>query len=242
MKNYILNLCILLSTNALATPVSVHSPDGRLRVDTDILNGQPIYSVSYDGNSFIENSPLGLKSDIGDFSSDMTLEGSETGVVSKSFDQDKIKKSHIDYNANRLVTTLKNKDGKTIGVEWLVSDNDIAFRYTLPRQGDTGAMVVNEEATGFRFPQETTVFLTPQSNAMVGWKRTKPSYEEFYIADAPLGTPSQFGHGFTFPALFRIGEKGWALLTETGVDGYYCASRLSDCNNGVYSIAYPTFS
>jgi hypothetical protein len=239
MKNYILNLCILLSANAWATPVSVHSPDGRLRVDTDILNGQPIYSVSYDGNSFIENSPLGLKSDIGDFSSDMTLEGSETGVVSKSFDQDKIKKSHIDYNANRLVTTLKNKDGKTIGVEWLVSDNDIAFRYTLPRQGDTGAMVVNEEATGFRFPQETTVFLTPQSNAMVGWKRTKPSYEEFYIADAPLGTPSQFGHGFTFPALFRIGEKGWALLTETGVDGYYCASRLSDCNNGVYSIAYP---
>ena len=80
MKNYILNLCILLSANAWAAPVSVQSPDGRLRVDTDILNGQPIYSVSYDGNSFIENSPLGLKSDIGDFSSDMTLEGSETGV------------------------------------------------------------------------------------------------------------------------------------------------------------------
>ena len=41
---------------------------------------------------------------------------------------------------------------------------------------------------------------------MIGWKRTKPSYEEFYITDVPMDTVSEFGHGYTFPALFRVGD------------------------------------
>lgn len=239
MKKFVLSLGVILSVNAWGAPLTIGSPDGKLKVMTDVVSGEPVYSVTYNGNTILENSPLGLRTDIGDFSTGMSLVGSKTAMVRKSFDQDKIKKSHIDYEANQLVSTMKNTGGQEISVEWLVSDNDVAFRYLIPRQGDTGAMVVESEATGFRFPQNTTVFLTSQSDAMIGWKRTKPSYEEFYITDAPLDTPSKFGHGFTFPGLFRIGDKGWALLTETGVDGYYCASHLSDNVDGVFTIAYP---
>ena len=53
---------------------------------------------------------------------------------------------------------------------------------------------------------------------MIGWKRTKPSYEEEYKADAPMNVRSQYGHGYTFPCLFHVGENGWALISETGVD------------------------
>ena len=52
-------------------------------------------------------------------------------------------------------------------------------------------MTVKEEQTGFRFPEQTTTFLCPQSDAMIGWKRTKPSYEEEYKADAPMSDRSQ---------------------------------------------------
>lgn len=101
-------------------------------------------------------------------------------------------------------------------------------------------MVINEEKTGFDFPEYTTTFLTPQSDAMIGWKRTKPSYEEEYTPDAPMNTRSQYGHGYTFPGLFRIGNDGWALVSETGVDSKFCASRLSDATpEGLYTIAYP---
>jgi len=240
MKKLILGLSFLLSTTpAWCAPVETASPDGKLRVSTDIIGGKPVYSVSYNGKTILENSPLGFLSNEGDFSTGMSFVSSEKGTVSKSFDQDKIKKSHIDYNANRLVTTLKNAKGGEVSVEWLVSDNDIAFRYLIPRQGEIGSMVVEKEATGYRFPEQTTVFLTSQSDAMIGWKRTKPSYEEFYITDVPMDTVSEFGHGYTFPALFRVGDYGWALLSETGVDGYYCASHLSDYTDGVYTIAYP---
>ena len=219
----------------------VSSPDGRLTVTIDAVEGMPVYEVEYDGEKILGRSPLGFKSNVGDFSKGVTIASSSTGSVERSFDQDRIKKSHIDYKANRLSIGFKNETGK-FDMEWEVADNDIAFRYIIGPQGkdgETRSMVIDEEATGFRFPEETTVFMTPQSDPMIAWKRTKPSYEEFYITDAPLGTPSEYGNGFTFPALAKVGDKGWVLLTESGVDGYYCGSHLSDFKNGVYSIAYP---
>ena len=50
---------------------------------------------------------------------------------------------------------------------------------------------------------------------------------------------SGYGHGYTFPCLFKVGDVGWVLLSETGVDSRYCSSRLSDWDNGVYRIAFP---
>lgn len=75
---------------------------------------------------------------------------------------------------------------------------------------------------------------------MIGWKRTKPSYEEEYKADAPMNVRSQYGHGYTFPCLFHVGENGWALISETGVDSKYCGSHLSDATaDGLYTLAFP---
>ena len=75
---------------------------------------------------------------------------------------------------------------------------------------------------------------------MIGWKRTKPSYEEEYKADAPMDVRSQYGHGYTFPCLFRVGDNGWVLVSETGVDSRYCGSRLSDVTEGnLYMVAFP---
>lgn len=97
-----------------------------------------------------------------------------------------------------------------------------------------------KETTGFDFPSFTTTFLCPQSDAMIGWKRTKPSYEEEYKADAPMNVRSQYGHGYTFPCLFHVGENGWALISETGVDSKYCGSHLSDATaDGLYTLAFP---
>lgn len=219
--------------------VTVTGPDGKLAVTTDISDGKPQYTVTYDGKTVIGSSPLGFKSDVADFSSSMTITDTLRSSVDKRYTQDKIKHSDITYRANALAVTMKNVDGNEMTVEWQVSDNDVALRYAIPRQGETGAMIVNEESTGYRLPDNTRVFMTSQSDPMIGWKRTKPSYEEFYHVEAPLGTKSDYGHGFTFPALFHTPDGIWVLLTETDVDGYYCGSHLSDFHDGLYTIAYP---
>ena len=188
----------------------------------------------------LEKSPLGINTNIGDFTKDLKLTGHAVEVIDTMYQQTRIKTSQIHYRANELTCNLENAQGQKIGLVFRVSDNDIAFRYTLLRQNGKGSVTVNNEQTGFRFPQQTTTFLCPQSDAMIGWKRTKPSYEEEYKADAPMNERSQYGHGYTFPCLFRIGDDGWVLVSETGVDSRYCGSRLSDVSEGnLYTVAFP---
>lgn len=218
----------------------IQSPSGLISVTTSVSpTGTPMYDVKYDGKSVILPSNLGLVTDFGDYTSGLK----ETCVVQNpldySYNQDKIKKSHVEVKATRAFVTFEGDDGREVIIEWHVADDGVAFRYLIPRKLEKGSMRVMKEGSSFSFPQHSKAFLTSQSDAMVGWKRTKPSYEEIYFVDVPLDTPSQFGHGFTFPALFNTPEGIWALVTETDVDGYYCASHLSDFRDGTYSIAFP---
>ena len=231
----------LLPFLAAAQDVSVKSPDGRLAVGVyKQSNGSLAYNVCYDGHEMLLPSPLGLKADIGNYCDSLTLRSHDTATVDTAYACDRIKKSAVSVHANRLVLHLVNNRGNAMDVTFHVSNNDVAFHYTIQRAGERGSVRVMEEATGFRFPASTTTFLCPQSDAMIGWKRTKPSYEEEYRLDAPLTARSQYGHGFTFPCLFHEGDNGWVLVSETGVDSRYCASHLSDATaNGTFSVAFP---
>ena len=188
----------------------------------------------------LEKSPLGMDTNIGDFTKNLKLAGHSVDKIDTVYRQTRIKVSEVHYRANELTCHFENEKGQKLGVVFRVSDHDVAFRYTLPHQGGRASVTVNEEKTGFRFPEQTTTFLCPQSDAMIGWKRTKPSYEEEYKADAPMSERSQYGHGYTFPCLFRVGDAGWVLVSETGVDSRYCGSRLSDVSEGnLYTVAFP---
>lgn len=239
-KQAFLLLFALGMSSAWAQQATVSGPDNLLKVDVSVNEGIPFYSVTYKGKTMLEDSPLGFVSNVGDFSKGMAYTGQKTRNIEESYTMDRIKRSKVDYRANELTVTLQNADKKPIDITFRVSNNDVAFRYEIPRYGDTGSIVIQQEATGFDFPSYTTTFLCPQSDPMIGWKRTKPSYEEEYTPDAPLTQRSQYGRGFTFPGLFRIGNDGWVLVSETGVDSRYCASHLSDADTeGRFTIAFP---
>lgn len=243
MKNRLKLLVWLfaLSGPLAAQSVSVNGPDGKLQltVSCPSANGEVSYAVTYNGKQMLESSPLGMETNVGDFYRGLQLKEHKVTALDTVYEQSRIKASHIHYRANELLCSFVNGEGKNVQITFRVSNNDVAFRYTLPREQGKGSVTVNSERTGFRFPSQTTTFLCPQSDAMIGWKRTKPSYEEEYKADAPMNERSGYGHGYTFPCLFKVGNDGWVLLSETGVDSRYCGSRLSDWDNGVYRIAFP---
>ncbi len=233
-------VCLLVGLIPKAQPATVNSPDKKLVVQIFVREGIPHYLVNYNGNRMLDESPLGLIANIDDFSSKMVLKGQKTSTVNKTYSQSRIKRSLISYQANELVCHFENEQKKQMDVTFRVSNNDIAFRYAFPKFGETAQLIVEREITGFRLPSGSTTFLTPQAPPMTGWKKTKPSYEEEYKADQPLGIASQYGLGYTFPALFRIDNKGWVLISETGVSSLYCGSRLSEGSaDGLYSIAFP---
>ncbi|MBS9522745.1 glycoside hydrolase family 97 catalytic domain-containing protein [Litoribacter alkaliphilus] len=217
---------------------TVSSPDGNLEVQVWIADGQAQYAVSYKDNTMLVNSPLGLITNEGDFTTDMAFVSSSQDEISKEYNQDRIKVSAITYNANNLIYTVKNGEGNEISIHFQVSDNDIAFRYELPKWGETTVCVVEEETTGFRFPNSATAFLSPMMKPMTGFARTAPSYESGYTVQTPMEqTNAEFG--YVFPSLFQIADRGWVLLSETGVGSNYNAAHLSNYTGGLYNIQYP---
>ena len=239
VKFFIVMAMLLGSSVASAENKQITSPDGKLVVTVADMDGRPSYSVSYDNVLFLKPSPLGMIANIGDFSSGMSLEKNvSTNKIDETYELASIKKSKVHYVANEAVFSF-TQQGKTIyDVIFRISNNDVAFKYRMYPQGETLSCVIKKEATGFAFPDGTTTFLCPQSKPMGGFARTSPSYETSYTADDAAGK-NGWGEGYTFPCLFRNGDNGWALVSETGVNGGYCASRLLGHKEGVYTIGFP---
>ena len=234
----LLTISLLTAASALGV-ASVAGPDGKLLVSVDVTgDGEPVYGVSYDGKPFITSSPLGLVTNIGDFSRGLLLSDvSDAMMPAVYYSLPNIKKSRVDYEANEAWFTFAKDSVPVFAVQFRVSNNDVAFRYKVLPQGDTRSAVILEEATGFDFPDGTVSFMAPQSKPMNGFARTSPSYETPYGVDEPIGR-NGWGEGYTFPCLFKNPDGGWALVSETGVDGSYCGSRLlwkDDC----YTIGFP---
>ena len=233
-----------------ADDVRVSSPDGNLVVTVNCQNGVVSYSASFYNKTVIERSALGLKTSVGDFTQSLQLLDHETTAIHQKYQMRGTKAAENDYQANRLTLNFRDRDGLGFGIIFQVSNNDIAFKYAIPRQKYSGKefkrALIYHEASAFNFPQGTTTFLSPQIGPETGWEQTKPSYEEEYTADAPMTKPSQYGHGYIFPALFHISNtqhpspNTWLLVSETGVSSAYCGSHLSDYQTGRgYTIAYP---
>ncbi len=247
MKKQLLSLLLAVALPAMAETVTVSSPDGRLQLTCNV-QGRASYSISYDGKTMLDQSPLGFKADAGDFSENLQfVKADSVGPTTLNYTLSRSKTENASTTYKKLVVTMKNEKGRAFEVEFRVADNDVALRYNLPAwkgedvpNGQKMSIRIDEEFTAFRFPQFTTTFLSPQSDAMIAWKGTKPSYEEEYKWDAAMTEPSQYGHGYTFPCLFRIGENGWVLVSETDLDSRYCASHLSEVKDGCeYQIAFP---
>ena len=226
-----------------ADDVRVSSPDGNLVVTVSDAGGRLYYSVKLDGQQVLEPSALGLKTSFGDITRDLKIVESTQETVNTTYQMRGTKASSANYKANALKFKVESKEGLKFKMEFQVSNNDIAYRYLMSRKNLNGReykrVRILSELTSFNLPEGTTTFISPQIGPESGWEQTKPSYEEGYSNDAPMNKPSQYGHGYIFPALFHL-PNGWMLVSETGVTGGYCGSHLSDYQAGIgYTVTYP---
>lgn len=223
---------------------TVSSPDGQLTATVEVKDGVPSYSLTYKDKPYILSSPLGLETHHGNFTKGLHLVGvSPVEEVRDSYSLPNIKKSHVDYDGRRRVFSFAPEGDTTavFAVEFQLSDNNAGLRYHLrPVKGRHGS-VVYSESTAFTLPEGTTTFICHQSKGSTGWANTYPSYETQYAPDATMGENGKDGEGYTFPALFHTPD-GWALISETGVDGSYCASRLLGGEGATYKVGYPMAS
>ena len=271
MRKKLLFLLLLTSVMTMAQKVFLSSPNSRLEVMIENNGGLATYAVYYDGVEVLQSSRLGFEANFGDFTQGLTFkEKPQTDTLdltpSKLVDRTIYWKRNVFKHASASLSDhtynipFKNAKGQEMTVVFRLTNNNIAFRYEIPRPGENPKCgVIRREVSSFRFPEGTCTFLCPQIGPMTGWERTKPSYEEDYEADAPMAKRSRFGQGYTFPCLFRVpvkksdyseksehseksdySDNAWVLVSETGVDGSYVGSHLSDyAPETGYTIAFP---
>lgn len=241
LRNSLAALLLISAANgAFAEQNKVTSPDGRLVVNVEDHAGRLFYDVTYDGKQMMQPSLLGVVANVGDFSQNLVYKSVDNRKVENSYTMRSTKTSLVHYKANEMSVTYTNDKKLPVVVKFRVSDNDIAFRYEFGEVTDCTHIIIDDEKTAFRFPSQTTTFLSPQSDPMAGWKRTKPSYEEEYTPEAPLTAKSKYGKGYTFPCLFHVGNDGWVLVSETGTHGNYPGCRLSDYSaDKGYTVEFP---
>lgn len=242
-KSITTGLFLLAALCAQANNYTVKSPDGKLQVNVECEGGKVSYTVDYEGKQMLTRSALGLVANYGDFSQNLTMgKLTDMGVEHVAYDESRIKKAHVEKDVVEAYIGFLNEKKDSMTLHLHVSNNDMAYHYEMirPKKDNPKSVIIYKEVSGFNFPQQTTTFLCPQITPMTGWERTKPSYEEEYTPDAPMNKKSRFGVGYTFPCLFKVGEDGWVLVSETGVSSAYPGSRLSDYDpEHGYTIAFP---
>ena len=193
---FIIFYLLIFSSSLSAQPTRVLSPDGLTYLDVKFDNGRLSYSAGYRqvvqpkkksakadtiDVAMILNSPLGVYTNVADFSKNLTLTRTirPEATIKHNYHLRQGKQSEISSEENGLelvfTTPESKKNGVRMTVQFSVFNNNIAYRYRFLQGGETSAIVVTGEASGFRLPTDATAFICPQSDAMIGWKRTKPS-------------------------------------------------------------------
>ena len=262
MKRLITFAALLLTAvTMMAETRTLPSVGNSIELTISDDGGLATYSIAYEGVQAIIPSRLGFEADFGDFTQGLKM--SEPKMQFNDITINKPGGKKVSINGVRYTVPFTNAKGQQMSVIFHVTPTTVAYCYEIPRPGENPKCgVIRREVSSFNFPEGTSTFLCPQIGPMTGWERTKPSYEEDYKADAPMTNRSRFGQGYTFPCLFKAplsspegdtkarkskvapsGAEGgavWVLVSETGVDGSYVGSHLSDYSPETgYTIAFP---
>ncbi|MCU4676449.1 glycoside hydrolase family 97 protein [Catenovulum sp. 2E275] len=220
---------------------AISSPDNQLQVKLNFEDNQLVYSVYRNNQLIIENSDLGLIFEDRSFDKNLKIIAqSPVQPIHDEYHLYSAKVSHIQYDANEQTITLENSDKQQLDIKFRVSNDGVAFKYIV--KGNASEQVtLLDEITEFDFSMDSKAWIQPVAEAQTGWSNTNPSYEEHYLMEAAVDTPSPTKAGWVFPALFNVkNENTWVAITEAGITAHNHASRLAPTSpDGAYEIDKP---
>ena len=146
-------LMALSALSVAADTKTVTSPDGKVAVSVSAENGQAFYTVDYDGKPMLTRSALGLNTSYGDFTKELTLANASEKNVDVNYELSRSKVAKVAHKAKELTVAFTNAKTDTMKVVFHVSDNAVAYRYTLvrPKRNNPKTAIIYSEASAFNF-------------------------------------------------------------------------------------------
>jgi hypothetical protein len=234
MRSLLAVSVLLLPAAAAAQTWTVESPGGTTAVALSRSDaGRLTWTVTRRGAAVLDASPLGIRRDDTAFVDGLALvRAAPARRVDERYTTQHGKRRQHHVVASERILTFASAPGARIDIVLRAHDDGAALRYRFP---GTGKHTVTEELTGFAVPAGSTAWIMPNQEA----HKYGPAYED-YFEEVPAGTAASRKAGWAFPALFKTNAGKWLLLTESGLDGEYCASHLAAAAPaGVYRIEFP---
>jgi len=183
-------------------PLTCTSPDGKNVIALKLLDGRPLYDVTYAGQAVIRNAALGLNLDKEPFGA-FEVMGTKTGSVNTTWKPVVGERETVRDHYRHLLVELQEQQSpqRQLGIEFRAYDDGVAFRYVLPKQPALDGATVSSEATEFRFAKDFGAY--PISS-------TEAHYQE-------TTTPITRCESVLIPLTIELGDGAMATLIEAYV-------------------------
>jgi len=201
---------------------NVYSPNQKtfITFELDNGNGSLFYLVKQDDKDLVERSPLGIKTNLGDFTNGLNFKEVHVKIVNEKYPTYSGKKDEYvnHYVEKTIIFNSSRNSNVDFGIVARSYNDGVAFRYIIIT-GDHKELTIepNDEVTGIKLPDDATV-----------WEMSY-NYEEFmYEEEFEEKTINDIGRNVkpTMPMLFRTGDDKYGLVTEAVKVGTYVGSHL----------------
>ncbi len=197
---------VFVSCSRKSDTIIQSSPDGNIKVEFFTKGkGEPVYKVSYKGNTVIDTSVLGF-----DFSNNMSVKdelkiiSSSTDSFTEEWEMPWGEKRIVDNTYNELTINLKqDKTDFSFSLKFRIYDYGLGFRYDFPEQKEIKELIILDENTTFKLTGDhkcwwipgdwdiyehlynTTLFSEIDATS----KRGHPALAQTYIPENAVNTP-----------------------------------------------------
>lgn len=190
---------------------SLSSPDGNISLNFELrslgdLDHCPVYEVSYRGERIVKPSRLGLVFAGADaLTHDLSVQSTQFTEHNGLWKPVYGERSQVQDQYNQLKVSLSRRDAGGVILECIFRcyDQGVAFCYRLPRQGNSGAIHIDEELTEFAF-----------ENNHAAW--CVYSAQGKYV----LKTIDTMGRGVERPLTLKTQEGRYIAIAEAGLVDY----------------------
>ncbi len=152
------------ATLAVAGEATVTSPDGAIAVTVNDDGGRAQYSVSFNGETVVGRSRLGLLfKDQHGIERDLEIASSDTANVDVTWEQPWGERRIVRDHHNELAVEFTATDGpaRRMTVRFRVFDDGIGFRYEFPKQRGYKDLEITDELTEFAIGERATAWWIP---------------------------------------------------------------------------------
>lgn len=233
---------------------TIASPDGSIEVTVDFADGQPAYTLAFNGTTYIDTSSLGFDfqnqsafgaSSAGTSGTAIEVTGAERQSETETWDPVWGEFESVSAEYTSLVLGLAETDdpGRTANAEFRVFNDGVGFRFALSEDfaRNSDRAVITSENTQFDFAGDYTAW----------WMRnevTNPRFEQEYeqtpLSAIPGGTretrptDTLLRNGAHTPLTMRTDDDVYMTVHESNLDDYAAATIAprSDAGDTDFSI------